>query len=572
MPPLSRPYGHSLPRTLVFTNSALHIEFCVLSRRNPTVATAEPVGSLRPRGAPSGSHCPAHRPSPGGARRRCIRSGRTDGGVDCTSGRAAGAGGQLDGRLHGALAHACTRTSGAGTRRSSRSGCATSRRCGRRRSWRRCSARQWGDGRIPHIVFNPSVPLDAYFPSPDFWRSSTARARRGRPAHRADLRHRAAAGARAGGLAGAPRRPGTVPGARLPRPGVPPAGRLAPLSAAPAGPGRRRPGVRRAPLGAGYGQQPLLGRAPRPDHPGPGPLLPARRPRPRGGRGPADGSGLRTVRAAGGGLPGRRLRRRRRRLRRRGPRLQRPAHRLRARARRASRGSWARRDRPARARRAADGGAGRAAVGPGAGDVPLPGRARRAASCRERGVSGLVPLLAARPPARHRRGAACARCAARTSAWAPRTRLVPSYDLLGEAFDPHRYWRGPAWFNTSWLLERGLRRHGERDRADALRAASLDDARHVRVRRVRRPVHRRGLRGAPASAGPPRSRSTCCTTRTPGTPATSRRSREGTGDDGPASSARARRHVRRRRATAGTSAAYAAAAHRTGCSSGTPGT
>lgn len=33
---------------------------------------------------------------------------------------------------------------------------------------------QWGDGRIPHIVFNPSVPLDAYFPSPDFWRSSTA--------------------------------------------------------------------------------------------------------------------------------------------------------------------------------------------------------------------------------------------------------------------------------------------------------------------------------------------------------------------------------------------------------------
>jgi hypothetical protein len=52
-------------------------------------------------------------------------------------------------------------------------------------------------------------------------------------------------------------------------------------------------------------------------------------------------------------------------------------------------------------------------------------------------------------------------------------RLVPSYDLLGEAFDPHRYWRGPAWFNTSWLLERGLRMHGEADLADALRAAVL---------------------------------------------------------------------------------------------------
>jgi glycogen debranching enzyme len=54
-----------------------------------------------------------------------------------------------------------------------------------------------------------------------------------------------------------------------------------------------------------------------------------------------------------------------------------------------------------------------------------------------------------------------------------RTRLVPSYDLLGEAFDPHRYWRGPAWCTTSRLLERGLRTHGERERADALREAVL---------------------------------------------------------------------------------------------------
>ncbi|MEU9212725.1 hypothetical protein AB0D27_33575, partial [Streptomyces sp. NPDC048415] len=31
---------------------------------------------------------------------------------------------------------------------------------------------QWADGRIPHIVFNPALPHDAYFPSPDFWQSS----------------------------------------------------------------------------------------------------------------------------------------------------------------------------------------------------------------------------------------------------------------------------------------------------------------------------------------------------------------------------------------------------------------
>ncbi|MBZ9643804.1 hypothetical protein K8369_31415, partial [Streptomyces sp. PSKA30] len=36
--------------------------------------------------------------------------------------------------------------------------------------------------------------------------------------------------------------------------------------------------------------------------------------------------------------------------------------------------------------------------------------------------------------------------------------------------------RGPAWFNTSWLLERGLRVHGETERADALREAMLDTA------------------------------------------------------------------------------------------------
>lgn len=33
---------------------------------------------------------------------------------------------------------------------------------------------QWANGMLPHIVFNPDVAADAYFPGPDFWRSETS--------------------------------------------------------------------------------------------------------------------------------------------------------------------------------------------------------------------------------------------------------------------------------------------------------------------------------------------------------------------------------------------------------------
>ncbi|MGX5183493.1 MGH1-like glycoside hydrolase domain-containing protein, partial [Streptomyces avermitilis] len=56
------------------------------------------------------------------------------------------------------------------------------------------------------------------------------------------------------------------------------------------------------------------------------------------------------------------------------------------------------------------------------------------------------------------------------------TVLVPSYDLSGRAFDSTRYWRGPAWFNTAWLIERGLRAHGRDTQADRLRDAFLTTA------------------------------------------------------------------------------------------------
>jgi mannosylglycerate hydrolase MGH1-like protein len=50
---------------------------------------------------------------------------------------------------------------------------------------------------------------------------------------------------------------------------------------------------------------------------------------------------------------------------------------------------------------------------------------------------------------------------------------VASYDLLARDADTRRYWRGPVWANLNWLLARGLCGHGLDADADALDAATL---------------------------------------------------------------------------------------------------
>ena len=41
-------------------------------------------------------------------------------------------------------------------------------------------------------------------------------------------------------------------------------------------------------------------------------------------------------------------------------------------------------------------------------------------------------------------------------------------------FDPGRYWRGPTWVNTNWLVIEGLRACGEDSAAADLRARTLE--------------------------------------------------------------------------------------------------
>ncbi|ROP53385.1 MGH1-like glycoside hydrolase domain-containing protein [Streptomyces sp. PanSC9] len=334
-------------------------------------------------------------------------------------------------------------------------------------------AAQWGDGRVPHIVFNPSVPLDAYFPSPDFWRSATA-----------------------GRAAGAPR---TVQTSGIVQP---PVHALAAWLVHGADPGLSRERgflarvyprlaawhrylLHRRDLGGGglvsvvHPWEQGMDNSPCWDAPlariTPAPARSFRRadldhgaPEDR----PTDLDYGRYVRLAadyrdagyadGGGQFA----------------VEDPAfnalliaseHALARIAEELGAAGTARR---ARAERLT-GALVERLWEPAAGQFLCRDLRAGGATVRERGVTGLIPLLLPDLP-RDIAAALVRTLRGPHFSLGDRTRLVPSHDLLAETFDPHRYWRGPAWFNTSWLVERGLRTHGETDQADALRAAVVE--------------------------------------------------------------------------------------------------
>ena len=84
-------------------------------------------------------------------------------------------------------------------------------------------------------------------------------------------------------------------------------------------------------------------------------------------------------------------------------------------------------------------------------------------------LGGLLPVFAAIPKAR---AAAIARTIER-QAQAVRF-LVPSHDPADARFEQKRYWRGPVWLVTNYMVADGLAAAGEQDVADRIVQSSLE--------------------------------------------------------------------------------------------------
>ncbi|MGP3986078.1 MGH1-like glycoside hydrolase domain-containing protein [Streptomyces sp. 3N207] len=344
---------------------------------------------------------------------------------------------------------------------------------------------QWGDGRVPHIVFNRAVPLDAYFPSPDFWRSSSAGATAGAPrtvetsgvvqppvhALAAWLVHSADPGtsARRGFLARVYPRlvawhryladhrdlggHGLAAVVHPWEPGMDNSpcwdGPLARIEPAAAGTFRRADLVHGTaadrPTDLDYGRYVRLAAEYR-DHG----YRDAEAPHSFAVEDPgfnalflASEYALARIAEVLDGDPG--------------------LHRQRAAALTEAlverlwspeAGQFLCRDLRAEA----------------VGDAAVDGHGGRLVA--ERSAAGLLPLVAPELP-RHIVETLLHTVSGEHYGLGTTVRLLPSYDLRGAAFDRCRYWRGPAWFNVNWLLERGLRQHGESACADALAAEVL---------------------------------------------------------------------------------------------------
>jgi glycogen debranching enzyme len=70
---------------------------------------------------------------------------------------------------------------------------------------------------------------------------------------------------------------------------------------------------------------------------------------------------------------------------------------------------------------------------------------------------------------------------------------IASSDLLAPEFDRRRYWRGPIWANLNWLLARGLRQHDLMAHAERLEHTTVDMVAAAGMREYYDPITGEGL-------------------------------------------------------------------------------
>lgn len=90
---------------------------------------------------------------------------------------------------------------------------------------------------------------------------------------------------------------------------------------------------------------------------------------------------------------------------------------------------------------------------------------------KEQSIAGLLPLYSG--AISKERAAELVRQLENSHSFGPAF-PVPSVPLNSPYFDPQRYWQGPTWLNTNWLIIDGLKRYGYHDHAAALTESSLE--------------------------------------------------------------------------------------------------
>ena len=86
----------------------------------------------------------------------------------------------------------------------------------------------------------------------------------------------------------------------------------------------------------------------------------------------------------------------------------------------------------------------------------------------ERTVAGLIPLVLPDLPSEVVGPLVETATGKAFRVGAPEVHGVPSFDLTDARHEPRRYWRGPTWLNTTWLVARGLEVHGYHELARRL--------------------------------------------------------------------------------------------------------